>query len=248
MRFVYGLVGAVIGIIVGGAGTILLLSAIFQSDTLGFAFAVIYLGCIGLVVGVIAGILVSQLLWHRSRHEPADGQIRSHSGIVLIGWVAVPLLASWGMLWGSSLFGQPPSDSVLLENFARHRPEFDQLAWMVEKDQGLRRVDYNWTDPSDPKKAGVSDKRIAKYRQLLAKVGVPRGFETTDGQTEVDFLYWLTGSAISSDTDKGYAYLTKPPAVTRDSLDGYRRDDDKPSEAYRHITGNWYLFYEYEPG
>jgi hypothetical protein len=67
----------------------------------------------------------------------------------------------------------------------------------------------------------------------------------------VDFYYWDIGSAVSSDTDKGYAYLTMPPFNLLPSLDGSHPDErngDNGVKTYRHIRGNWYLFYEYIPG
>ena len=80
---------------------------------------------------------------------------------------------------------------------------------------------------------------------------MPRGFRSEAFSYEVDFYYWIIGSAISSDTAKGYAYSKRPPAETLSSLDGYRPDPNKADDTikvYRHIRGNWYLFYEYIPG
>ena len=62
------------------------------------------------------------------------------------------------------------------------------------------------------------------------------------GTDSIAFFYWLTGSAISSDTDKDYAYMTKPPANMLNSLDQCQPDNRKGVEAYPHIEGNWYLF------
>jgi hypothetical protein len=61
----------------------------------------------------------------------------------------------------------------------------------------------------------------------------------------------MIGSAISSDTIKGYAYRTRPPMEVLNSLDGFRpnpKDADDTIKVYRHIRGNWYLFFEYIPG
>lgn len=247
MRFVYGLVGAILGTIVGGAATILLLAAIFGSDDFGEAFFAVIFGWIGLLIGAIIGVVVSQVVWHRKQVARSRGANWRKVDLSLLCWIALPILVAWGMLWGSTQFGQPPRDEALLENFALHRTEFDQLAKMAEKDQGLRRVDKDWTDPDNPWTIGVSDQRIVLYRRLLKQADVPRGFATTPNQTEVDFYYWGSGSAISSDLNKGYAYLTRSPAKTLQTLDGYTNNSVIPIEVYRHIDGNWYLFYEYEP-
>ena len=119
---------------------------------------------------------------------------------------------------------------------------------MVQADKGLTRVDDDWTQPDDPQRVGVGPARIAEYRRLLRRVGTPRGFQTTGATDDIDFYYWLTGSAITSDREKGYSYLATPPAHLLKSLDQCQPDDRNPVEFYRHIQGNWYLFYEYLPG
>jgi len=61
-------------------------------------------------------------------------------------------------------------------------------------------------------------------------------------------LYWCEGSAISSDTDKGYAYLTVPPKQVLTTLDDCQPDEENGVKAYYHIEGCWYLYYDYLPG
>jgi hypothetical protein len=43
-------------------------------------------------------------------------------------------------------------------------------------------------------------------------------------------------------TEKGFAYSTKELAPLVASLDNFRTD--RPTIAYKHIKGNWYLYYE----
>ena len=153
------------------------------------------------------------------------------------------------VLWGVANTGQPPSDAELLQNFARHRSTFDELARMASADSGLLRVDDNWTLPQNPLSAGVSYERVSKYRAMLRSVGVPRGFQSREGGQQIDFLFWLMGSALSSDTTKGYSYLQKAPRGLLDNLDDCGPiNEQRGVRAYRQIEGNWYLFYEYLPG
>jgi hypothetical protein len=77
---------------------------------------------------------------------------------------------------------------------------------------------------------------------------VPEGFAVGAQANDVEFDYWGKGSAISSDTDKGYAYLTKCPAHVLSSQDKCGPKGDEMVEAYRHIQGHWYLFDRYLPG
>ena len=122
---------------------------------------------------------------------------------------------------------------------------------MIKTDGDLVRLDEDWTDPKNPEAIGISPARISIYRRLLRDARVPRGFQSEGLMDEVDFFYWMIGSAVSRDTSKGYAYLTRPPGETLNSLDAYRpdlRNADDTVKVYRHIHGNWYLFYEYIPG
>ena len=47
---------------------------------------------------------------------------------------------------------------------------------------------------------------------------------------------------------KGYYYSKVPPKWLDDTLDGYPTSHDGrySYEVYRHIEGNWYLYFRYE--
>jgi hypothetical protein len=101
--------------------------------------------------------------------------------------------------------------------------------------------------PADTKSVGVSPERLADYRKLLRDVGTPRGFQVSKGRDGFNFFSWMRGSAISDDMDKGFAYRTTPPSSTVQTLDGIRAESRDGFIAYRHVRGNWYLFYEFTP-
>ena len=134
------------------------------------------------------------------------------------------------------------SDAVLLGVFRRERPVFDQLVRMIEEDKGLERVDYDWTMP-DP--SPVSEARLAKYRELLRKVGCVRGFENFTGKDEVLFIASANGMATGG-SSKGYCYTRKTPSPLVKDLDEYRPGHTRTYAAFRHIEGDWYLIYEYD--
>jgi hypothetical protein len=147
----------------------------------------------------------------------------------------------------------PPSDERLLSNFDKHEATLNVLIEMLKTDRDLVRVAEDWTRPENPETIGVSAVRISTYRRLLRDARVRQGFQSEAFMYEVDFFYWGIGSAISSDEFKGYAYRKSPPTETRSSLNGYRPSPDPKSpddtiKVYRHIRGDWYVFYEYIPG
>ena len=250
MGFFYGFTGALLGAIAGGAAVVLGISVQSDGNDIGDAFAFIGLAPIGLVVGAILGIIAALVLRrYVSKTRESLSARRKSNFIVAVSVFAVPAFVT-AALWISFRVSQPPSDQELLRNFDHNRATFNELAQMTQADKHLIRVDveYDSTEPSNPETVGVSAERISKYRQLLKSVKLHRGFEANQSHQEVDFLYYATGSAISSDNDKGYAYLTAPPTKTLSSLDDCGPDGENRVEAYRHIEGCWYLYYDYLPG
>lgn len=167
-----------------------------------------------------------------------------------LAWIflAIPvvltiLLVVAGGWWINSL-GVEPEDAAMIRNFQAHRPEFELLRAMIANDKGLQRVDQNWTSPEDLSTIGITEKRIAQYRSLFRKLGVPRGFKAYRGPEEIDLLAYSFGM-LDSGVGKSYSWLAHPPETTVPSLD---RPPDQPREghhdAYRLIEGHWYLHYE----
>ena len=89
----------------------------------------------------------------------------------------IPTLVIMGLLAAScGRVSRHPTDETMIQNFTSHRQAFQELVTMIQADKSLRRVDDNWTDPSDPTTINVTPERIADYRRRFAVCGVPRGF------------------------------------------------------------------------
>ena len=247
MGFLCGFAGAFLGAIVGLAAVLLGVAVLSDGNDIGDAFAFVGLAPVGLIIGAILGIVAALKLRQYTRKTWGIKSVRRKTALILAASVlATPALVTVA-LWGAYQSRQPPSDQQLLRNFNRNRITFNELAQMTQADKELTRVDYDWTQPSDPRTVGVSAERIRKYRYLLNSINVHRGFQS-DTSHNVEFMYYATGSAISSDTNKGYTYLTVPPKQTLNTLDDCQPDEKNGVEAYRHIEGHWYLYYEYLPG
>ena len=138
------------------------------------------------------------------------------------------------------------SDEELIANFQSHRAEFDRMLQMINEDNGLDRVDSYWTHPENPGTVGISQARIDEYRRLFQSAGVPRGFSAFQTKDNVEFIASSQGLAVSG-SSKGYLFAKRPPPRIVENLDTYRALKTEVSPvfpAYRHIEGNWYLFFE----
>jgi hypothetical protein len=242
-RILSAIAGAIAGAVTGLISGLFLATIAGGDNDLMFGFLAIYSAPGGLVIGLVVGAVVGILLY---RYAAYTENRRVGFALFVVGLPAVVL----GMLWIVNSRDVPPSDRSLLANFDRHEKTFNQLIEMVKADRDLTRVDTDWTDPREPETIGVTAHRITTYRRMLADARVPRGFQTQGLLIEVDFFYWMIGSAISSDKTKGYAYIEGPAFNVVESLDGYKPKPhgDNVIKVYRHIRGNWYLFYEYIPG
>lgn len=162
-------------------------------------------------------------------------------------------------LWGCAFDDEPhPTDAVLLERFAQHRANLEQLVAMFLADSGLARVGRGFTRPDNPQQVGVPESRIAQYRELCRVVGAINCIEGYDAS--YDRLYTSTpthperkdpvwihvssrGLSITG-SGKGYVYSWAPRFPLVPLLDTLQ--PVKSGTWLRHITGPWYLYYDYE--
>lgn len=257
MGFLYGFIGAILGAVLGWATAWFLISTTSQGDIFGDALAFATFGLTCSVIGAALGIGAALLALRHAKKTQKNGTSQRKPFLAVGVFLAVPATVAV-LLWSASLneqkYSRTPSDQKLLDNFSRHRDTFNQLVKMKQDDRVLYRLANNWTveneaTPSNnPIVGGFKSNRLAKYQRLMNEAKVPGGLSSSEDGTEVDFTYWYWGSGISSSTNKGYAYLTVPPKETLPSLDGCQPDEKNGVEAYRHIEGPWYLYYEYLPG
>jgi hypothetical protein len=134
---------------------------------------------------------------------------------------------------------RPPSDASLIRNLEEHREVFARLVQMIREDQGLERVDDDWTEPSEPTTVGVSPQRIAEYRRLFAEAGVPRGFYSFNQGKSIMFVAYASGIAVSG-ASKSYVYSEEPLMDLVDGpLDPYHAG--RKVAVVRRIEDHWYL-------
>lgn len=134
------------------------------------------------------------------------------------------------------------SDADLIRVFHDQRATFDKLISMIQADQGLERVDYNWTLPDPPP---MSHERLELYRTLLKSIGCVRGFENFKDKNEIVFIASATGM-VTGGSSKGYHFSQHQPSPVVGDLDVYQPGHNRTYVAFRHLEGNWHLIYEYD--
>ena len=160
-----------------------------------------------------------------------------------------------------SLMHNHPSDKNLIAHFGKHRSDFDTLRQMLDDDPELIRVNSNYYDDSSQRgshkpSAVLSRKRWAAYRDFFRKLQLENGiWQAQSGKYgRMVFFFVSTGGALDSTSAKGIAYISepptkriayisKPPPVSSDSLDN--SFERSLLYGYKHIEGNWYVFFSY---
>lgn len=157
------------------------------------------------------------------------------------------LLALFALL-GSCAFGSADkhvTDAELIENFQSHKEQFNQLLQMFLADKGLYRVGPDFTHPEDAQKVGIGREKLIEYRRIFGDLNLPHGVGKTEDEEIVWFNVSAQGLAVTG-SSKGYAYAKSPPKLIVDSLETYWSKDGRSFTAFRHIEGNWYLYFDYE--
>jgi hypothetical protein len=114
---------------------------------------------------------------------------------------------------------------------------------MFLSDEGLTRVDFDFTRPNNAQSVGITDQRLNQYRRMFRNLNLAGGVGA-DWQAgkEVKETVWFSASAPGpgKSSQKHYLYMNKVPELTIDNLD----DPQSKQRPYRHIEGNWYLYLE----
>jgi len=154
------------------------------------------------------------------------------AGAVMVGYKIYDYLET-------PLFAEQPdlSDEILIDIFHKDPQVFEQLYKMVTEDNMMTHVDNNWTEP-----ANLPKDRVAEYRKLFKEAGIYGGVNVSVDRKKIEFITSAQGW-VASGSSKGYMYLTKMPEKLVDNIDVLQEHSRMDVCLYRHIEGNWYLYY-----
>jgi len=160
-------------------------------------------------------------------------------GFALIALATISVLAVFLILAGDA--APHPTDQSLFLLFYDHKAVFDDaVPALVGDDIG---------GPITALPAGLLEKRKERVHALFQSVGYEGNIER---KWDVSGVAFIVASRRFGDvdpktfefevTEKGYAYSPFPPSHQATLLDG--RHGDRAELVYKHIAGEWYLYFE----
>ena len=182
--------------------------------------------------------------------EPASDKTSRNPAVSLFT-VAILLLGTVGLaalpfiifpLWLEASSGPHPSDDAMIAHWELHRDTFEELVAMVHDDTRLKRVGKDYTEPEDLQAAGISPQRLALYRELCRRAGLPGGF-FREGRS-VEFLFHASGIPVSGSA-KSFVYDEARPSGDEVTGDLEKAAAELGTHlVYRRIAPNWWLLLE----
>jgi hypothetical protein len=165
--------------------------------------------------------------------------------LLLLGWGVPLVLLGGGLLLFLAALApgtrQPPTDDDLIENLRAHAVEFDRLVAMSDEDAQLAWVGSTFRSSE----LGLTRERLDQYRDLFDTLGIEGGLTRNrweDTPLVVSLFVWGQGM-LDGSSYKGYAYCRTPPSPLVTSLDTARETGTGRERVFRHVDGDWYLFY-----
>jgi hypothetical protein len=157
-------------------------------------------------------------------------------GLLAMGKIGCGLLS----VSPGSLFCRHPSDQELIDNYYQHREQFNLLAQMLQNETYLLVIfpDGEGRCQTEGQKLILASEhdRCQEYVRLFDLLGLEWAYT---GQEPLWMPVSFSGLSVSGST-KGYLYSTERPDELVDDTDAHRR----LGIVFRHIEGNWYIFFE----
>lgn len=149
-----------------------------------------------------------------------------------------------GFWSGAGIKGRsPPRDDYLIEQFQQHRDWFDGIRVLQAEHPKLATVNRDPKTSASARAAGIPQKEIDEYMDLLVKLDVNEQLVNVIGTGEpclivADILYGLFDNGII----KGYAFSSASLQPIVQDLDHWPPEIADVTTAYKLIGDNWYLF------
>jgi hypothetical protein len=149
-----------------------------------------------------------------------------------------------GFWSGAGIKGRsPPRDDYLIEQFQQHRDWFDRIRSLQAENPKLTAVSRDPKTSARARAAGVPQKKMDEYIDLLVKLDANEQLVSVFGTGEpclivADILYGLFDNGVI----KGYAFYPADPQPLVQDLEHWPPEMADATTAYKLIGDNWYLF------
>jgi len=159
--------------------------------------------------------------------------------VCIIGWLLTRIVTN-------SLFqSNHPEDQQLINNYAQHKTEFNQLAQMLLQETRLLVIfpDSGNCQIEDEKLVNSAiDEKCKEYIQLFKLLGLNWAYSGPEP-------IWLTASSYGlgvSGSEKGYVYTSQLPTLDGDGtlVNNIEEASELLLPYFRHVDNNWYIYYD----
>ena len=159
--------------------------------------------------------------------------------VCIIGWLLTRIVAN-------SLFqSNHPDDQQLIDNYAQHKTEFNQLAQMLLQETRLLVIfpDSGNCQIEDEKLVNsATDEKCKAYIQLFRLLGLNWAYSGPG-------TLWLTVSSYGlsvSGSEKGYVYTSQLPTLDEGGtlVNNIEEASGFLLPYFRNVDDNWYIYYD----
>jgi hypothetical protein len=149
-----------------------------------------------------------------------------------------------GMWSDSGLKGRsPPKDDYLIKQYREHRQWFYRIPSLVHEDPRLAAINREPKTWAFARSAGVPQRTIDEYVDLLTKLDANEQLINVVGTGEIclvvaDIIYGLFDNGVI----KGYVFSPSDPHPLVGDLENWPSDIEGATTAFRVVADQWYLF------
>lgn len=216
VRFSFGLTGIVFGLII--SWWLASIRPHSPSETELFGLTV---GVLIVLPGPFIGYFYAQRAARLATVCHPTAKAHSRASFELLAFVGLVPTVAVALHYQQDLKQTPPTDDVMIANFASHRAEFTQIVRIYQSDEH-----------------GVTKQSKQVLPTFTRDIGTSApDDENFDGT--VLLTYWPS-KMLDNDcyTEKGYVFCPTPPTdqVTNTCI------NESGSTVYRHIVGQWYIY------
>jgi endonuclease YncB( thermonuclease family) len=148
-------------------------------------------------------------------------------------------------LWSDSEIRRwkPPTDAQMLQDYAEHRPWFDEFASLVHAEPRLAEITRDPESWAHALSTGVPQEKIDRYVHVLEELHANETLSGVLGMGNVCLVVAdITVGLFDNGVIKGYVLAPPRPQPLVKDLENWPQDLADATTAYKLLADGWYLF------